>query len=576
MSADTKPAAKPGKETIYVDVDDDITTIIDKLEAAQSKVVALVLPKRATALQSIVNMRLLARNAKNAGKNPVLITGEQALMPLAGAAGLHVAKSLQSKPGIPAGPAGPAKDDAPETETDLPAATDEEAVAGDALPNKIDYGKSIGELASTHEIDHPETIELDDEEEAVESASAATAKLPTKPPKDKRIKVPNFDRFRLWLGLGIAGFIALIVFIVLAVFVLPKAKLTIETTSTPVSASFTLNASDKAKALNLDDGSIPAVLKTADQTATQQVNATGQQNNGEKAAGSVVISRGACSGTVPGDVPAGTGVSTGGLTYITQKSASFTPIVEGSSCTFKSGTIPITAQTGGAKYNIGTSTFSVSGYAGASASGSASGGTDNNVTIVSQTDIDGAKQKITSAESDKFSRDFQKKLEDEGNYILTSTLKLSDAATTSAPAVGQPASTASVNIKITYTVLTVRKDDLKKAVDDAVVDQIDKTKQKIEASETLKGVTVSIANQTSPTTAILNVGVDGAAVPILDVNAIKKQIKGKKKAAITSEITNIQGVKSVNIKFSPFWVSKVPDNPSKVTIILKHVPAKTQ
>src|SRR5437879_1080433 len=106
MSAEPKLPIKPGKETIYVDVDDEITSIIDKIENAKEKVVALVLPKRATALQSIVNMRLLKRSADQADKSPVLITTEAGLLPLAGAAGLHVAADASSKPQIPPAPAG--------------------------------------------------------------------------------------------------------------------------------------------------------------------------------------------------------------------------------------------------------------------------------------------------------------------------------------------------------------------------------------------------------------------------------------------------------------------------------------
>jgi hypothetical protein len=104
MSAKIPP--KPSKDTIYVDVDDEITSIIDKVENAEHKVVALVLPKRATSLQSIVNMKLLKRSADGADKNVVLITSEHALLPLAGAAGLHVAKNLQSRPEVPDAPHG--------------------------------------------------------------------------------------------------------------------------------------------------------------------------------------------------------------------------------------------------------------------------------------------------------------------------------------------------------------------------------------------------------------------------------------------------------------------------------------
>src|SRR5579884_4261276 len=94
------------KDTIYVDIDDEITGIIDKVKNSSSKVVALVLPKRAAVFQSIVNMKLLKRAADQGNKRVVLITSEAGLLPLAGAAGLHVAKTLTSKQEIPAGPIG--------------------------------------------------------------------------------------------------------------------------------------------------------------------------------------------------------------------------------------------------------------------------------------------------------------------------------------------------------------------------------------------------------------------------------------------------------------------------------------
>lgn len=96
-----KASTASAKETIYVGVDDEITHIIDKVNDSQHKIIALVLPKRAAVLQSVVNMKLLKKAATSSKKNIVLITSEQGLYPLAGAAGIHVAKSLQSKPAIP-------------------------------------------------------------------------------------------------------------------------------------------------------------------------------------------------------------------------------------------------------------------------------------------------------------------------------------------------------------------------------------------------------------------------------------------------------------------------------------------
>ena len=96
--------ADKSKDVIYIDIDDEITSVIDKVRDSDGRIIALVLPKRASVFQSIVNMKLLKRAATESKKRLVLITSEAGLLPLAGAVGLHVAKSLQSKPEIPPSP----------------------------------------------------------------------------------------------------------------------------------------------------------------------------------------------------------------------------------------------------------------------------------------------------------------------------------------------------------------------------------------------------------------------------------------------------------------------------------------
>lgn len=567
-----KSAAKPGKDTIYIDAEDEITAIIDKVEGAKQKVVALVLPKRAATLQSIVNMRLLKRSATSAGKNVVLITSEHALLPLAGAAGLHVAKNLQSKPEIPPPPHGA-----------TPTLDAAEEVAGGELsgqeldepPQKLDYSKPIGELAGKHE--EPEEITLDDEDSEPKPAEAAAAATTAKKtPKGKGLKVPDFDRFRLLLFGGIAALIALIVFIFLAVKVLPHAKITVKTTSTPVSLDTTLTASGSAKQLDEAGKVIPSILKTSDQTANAQVNATGQKNLGNTASGSVTFSLKDCSRNQV-TIPAGTGISTNGISFITQSSATLQSVEIGGSCQnnsfpgASSKTVDITAQSPGAKYNVSNASFSISGVSGASsvsANGSADGGTDKNVTIVTQQDVDGAKKEITSEDSDKFSKDFQNKLRDDGYYVITSTLKIGEPNITSTPKIGEQASSASVTVKITYSVLVVQKSDLENFVKDALNKQIDKKKEKLSDTNVLDGLSVTVqSQQANSPNATLSLSKDSAAVPILDEDAIKAQIKGKKESQIRSYLTAYPGVKEVEVDFSPFWVSKVPNNTGKIKIV---------
>ena len=572
-----KEAPKTGKDVIYVDVDDEITGIIDKVENAEQKVVALVLPKRAASLQSIVNMKLLARSAKTAGKNPVLITSESALLPLAGAAGLHVAKNLQSKPEIPEAPSGvssPAAADVPVAE-EVP--EDDGPSDEEDLPKKIEYGSTVGALAAAHEAENTETIDLDDDDEAAESAAPKAAKIP----KDKKNRVPNFDRFRMMLGLGVLGIIALIVFLILAITVLPKATITLKTSSEPVSANFNLQASDKNPAVDSQKGLIPAKLESSDQTGSQQVTATGQQNDGDKATGTMAFYNCNKDDTLSGTnhtVPAGTGVSANGLNFITTETATVAPShFNGNTCKndVPSNSVNVTAQAAGAKYNLDSTSYSVAGFSTISGSGSKmTGGTDNIVTVLTQSDVDGAKQKLTSGTSgDQFSKDFVKKLEGQGEYVLSSTLKAGDAAITATPAVGQPASTSNVTIKVTYTVLTVKKADLSQAIEDKLASQIDKSKQKLNGNF-LDDADITVQSQ-SGASATLAVNEDTTAVPIINIASVKKQAEGKKSGDIKAAIGAWPGVKEVDVKLSPFWVSKAPGKDSKIKVVLQEVKASS-
>ena len=61
------------KDVIYIEPEDDITSIIRKMNNSKNKLVALVPPKRIGVLRSAVNTRLIVKNAKQAGKTVVMV-----------------------------------------------------------------------------------------------------------------------------------------------------------------------------------------------------------------------------------------------------------------------------------------------------------------------------------------------------------------------------------------------------------------------------------------------------------------------------------------------------------------------
>lgn len=550
------------KDVIYIDVDDEITGIIEKVKDSDKKIVALVLPKRATVLQSIVNMKLLKRATSEAKKNLVLITSEAGLLPLAGGVGIHVAKSLNSKPEVP---------DAPAHASSKPEVVEEEeAGEGDDAP--LDSDKTVGELsgmAMPVDDDDDEAIELDDEDaqDEPETSGGKTKKF-----KNKKFKIPDFNKFRVMLILAGVGVVLLSMLGYAAFAIWPTAKITIKTNSEAANSSVVLTLKTAADTkLDVDKAIIKAQIQEVKKTIEQQVPVTGQKNNGEKAAGSVDMTTKDCSAPYSvAAVAAGTGLTANGKTYITGQKATFSPTTFdfGTSCwNYKASGIGITAQSAGAASNTASATFVVSGRSDVSASGSASGGTDDILKVVSQADIDAAKQKITEQDTQPIVQELKTALIGRDLYAMDSTMSIGTPETKLSAELNAPAETLTVTQTINYSMFGVTQDELEKIIANSVADKIDTKKQSItsygldDAVFSIQGVTADGASVSMQTTVV--------AGPELDKETIKKQVAGKKAGDAKEIISANPGVTDVNVDYSPFWVGSIPKRTNKITVVIQ-------
>lgn len=553
-----------GKETIYVDVDDEITSLIEKVQDAKGKIVALVLPKRATVLQSTVNMKLLKRAAETAEKNLVLVTTEAGLLPLAGSVGLHVAATPTSKPVIPPAPQGP--DDSPE-DVDEPLAVTEDEPEAEFDPGTAAH-TAVGDLAGAAATSKlaaapaDEILEVGDEDET-------PAPVTSKPKTNKKLRVPNFDSFRKRLLLGGFILVLLIVGWIYAFVVMPRATVVIHTDTSTVSTNLDLTLSTAAKTLDPDSGVVPAVAQNTQKSYSQQVPATGQQNNGDKATGSVQLTNCTDDGSSV-TIPAGTGVSTGGQTYITQESAflATSTFTSGGTCKStiaSSESVDIVAVKGGTIYNTSNTSFEVAGFGAVTARGGAGGGTDNIVKVVSQGDIDSAKSKISAESTSVVKNDLEAVLQGKGLLPVAATFVAGDPQVTSSAQAGDTADTVTVTEVITYTMLGVKQSDLVTLVKANVNKQIDKSKQSILDDGVAKASFTALV-QPTPTAASVHMHAKSVAGPQLNTAALQRQAAGKKSGDIKSLIKQTPGVTDVEVHYRPFWVTATPKNADKITI----------
>lgn len=569
----TKSTNGNGKDVIYIDVDDEITAIIDKVHGSRQRIVALVLPKRASAFQSIVNMKLLKRSADSTKKNVVLITSDTNLLPLAGDVGLHVAKSLQSKPEVPDAPEQLDDKDKTDDKADL---EEVEVAAGaaalDAATERpLDKSKTLAELNG----DEEETIELDDIDDEPQK-DAGGKKLGKGKDKNKRFKIPDFNRFRLLLLAGVGGFILLIVLGIMAFVVLPKAKVVISTDSTAIEVSqdVKLKTGEDA-ALDVAQAIVPAAKKEVKKTLSQEVPASGQKNNGETASGSVTMTAKNCNSlATPSDVPAGTGITANGKTYITQKKASFggSGTFDGSCLNFKAQNITITAQGAGAAFNADNASFAVVGRPDVTAAGSAAGGTDSIVKIVAQADIDSAKQKIGTQDAEAVKLELTQALETEDYYAVATTFSTATPTTNQSANVGDAADNVTVTQEVVYSMLGIKLEDMEKIIAEQVNAKIDPTKQSILDYGFDEAVFTLLTGQ--PDGATVGFQTTAVAGSKLDAEEIKKQVAGKKANGAEELIKENPGVTDVQVTYSPFWVSSIPKKTGKITVIIEEPQVK--
>lgn len=543
-------AANPKKDVIYIDTEDDITAVIGKVKAAKASIVALVPPKRIGALQSIVNLKLLNRAAESAKKRIVLITNDHTLVGMAGGLAIPVAKNLQSKPEVP------------ETGVPTTSDTDDDVINGDELP--------VGELEKTSDttpVISPAAAaaaatNLEDDKKPL--AATAAARAPRKKPSGKVI--PNFDSFRkrifIFGGLGVL----LLVFLVWAIFFAGKATVAITAKTNVVNINKSLQLRPNAT-LDTNQGIAPAVVKEVKKAVTTDFGATGKKDVGTKASGAVRLSNSGDSDPVT--VSAGTVLtSTSGATYATNASVTVPGArLSGGKVVPGTASVNITATANGANYNgaTGAMTGAQSGI-GATITTSPSGGTDKTISIVSQDDFNKAKEQLevqANNESAKLKEEVSKQFTPD-IVVIQESFKAGIANATSVPAVDQEAANAKMSGEATYRMVGIKRSDLKAIYDAYTKSQIDKATQKIyksgEGKTAFAQFTEVEGGFTTKAQATAQVG------PNINEQLLAQSMTGKRAGEIQEMIQRVQGVDNVDVRFSPFWVTKAPKDTKKIDI----------
>lgn len=557
------------KDVIYIEPEDDITDIILKIENSKEKIVALVPPKKAGVFRSIVNIKLISKAGASSEKTVVLVTVDPSIVKLAATAKLPVTKDLQSAPTIPAVD----ESEGPEEETEEELVEEEDGTV-ETEDDVKDLKPSKAEKKAA-EVDEEDDEDEDGEEEDEEEESAKKSAKSKKNMKLSGNKLLDWiklhKKLAIFAGVALVGLVG---FLIWAFGFAPAADITVAIKTDQKNFSENISFTDNIANENAKEGKFYLEQKKLDSVQEVNFDATGQKNRGEKASGQVIIS---AFFDAPGSVAINTGTlfTINGLSFASNEYKALAWDGEEDACENEkkisggkiqcliSDKVSVSAVEGGTKYNIGASSTGWSTAANINVYSTAgmAGGTDDVITVVQQSDVEKAKNALTSAKEDEYKSKLYETIDD-NYYVIDSTFEIKTDSATATPGVDEEVKSGTqpvLKATTTATVYVIDKVKLEEFIrekadladDQKIYDVRDIYIENI--SEIKEGATTKLKAQ-------YFLG------PKITESEVVDKIKGKGLGDAQREIRDIYGVSDVKINTSYPWVMSIPGDSNKVKV----------
>jgi len=504
------------------------------------------------------------------------VTTDPSIVKLAAATRLPVTKNLQTAPSVPE------LEDAEEDETVSKEAVTEEGVSVEA--EELSDSDDTGEESPAKDLAaESEALAIDDESEKEEPEEREDGEEKKK--KSRFLKNAK-NPFLVWvrehtklvwaLGVGLVAVIALMIW---AFGIAPAATITlgIRTTTNNFSENVTFTT-----VLTEEDAAVGKFYLTEakiEEKSEIEFEATGKKNVGEKAKGTVVVyaffkDKGSVA------INAGSNFTINNLTFTSTAAASLswdgtdTTVCDNknnasslikSGCQV-SGRVEVVATNPGTAYNIPAEStgWKPTANVGVYSDAPMAGGTDKTVTTVQQSDIDKALTEIGVANETENREKLYETIPEDA-FIIDGSFSQVIGDAISTPALGEEVEEGK---KATLSVMTTDR-----------VFTIDKTKVEefiTEKAKLANGFKIyQINNPFVENFVQTETGFAGklktsfVAGPKVTENDVIEIVKGKGFGTAQHDLNDIDGIGTITIEPSFPWVTSVPNNPEKITVILK-------
>ncbi len=543
-----------GEKKIFLDRTDTLQVAVDKVLAAKAERVVLNVPRQSVLGESVHNFQILKRESETAGKELTIESIDEHVLELSGVAKIAAKNPIFKTKERTVMDIIPKLKTAPvEQVKTVPI---EEPIAEGPKPRR-------GGLFARKEREPKvsfEEIEPAIEPEEPEELASEPEKPVARRKRSLRLAL-TLAIFLVVLGVGYA----------LATFVLPHATITLTIQKTPFDFNDTISVSASATTPVASGAGItlPGEMQTAQNSLVMTFPATGSANVSSKAGGMLTVYN-AYSSAAQTLVAQTRFESPDGKIFKSTK----TIVVPGAKVTSgaivpSSVAVAVLADAPGPDYNVGPSShWTIPGFQGtprydkfyADATAAMTGGASGTVAIATKDDVTAAEAKIEAALKDSLTGQIGLLGEDKFKVLPgASSFTITKESTTTVGADGG----FSVLVSGTMREMVFDEGMLKSALISS-------------AGASSTAVTIDeLKFDYGSTTLALDKGLmafkltgDLVYEPSVDVSSVKGEIAGQDEASLKTIVFGITGLQKANISFWPFWVTKVPEDQTKIELNL--------
>ena len=454
-------------EILYLEADEEITSVVDKIKGLEARSIGLVAPKGSTIVQSVVSLKLLKKQAEDLGRKIAIITSDDVGRSLASRVGLPVFADTKSVE-----PLDIAQEEIPDVreiveidmddgrEAKLP--KDFEVHRYDQEDNQEKNQDESKEEKKQPIIPDKEKIGFTNRPISVQEKQERVERQPFKstgPEKKIVVQPGKKGKKRVWLALLVV--LGLVALLVLSDLVFAKVKVDISIPAEELSKSVSVVVErDKGEA-DMDGGVIPGVQIQKEEEFSENFASTGERDAGKKATGTLTFKN---ESGVDESIDAGTTIaSSSGLEFTLQTSltvpkATLNPAGDK---VLGQASGEVEAKSAGDSYNLPASTsYTVYGNSKISVSGGTSGGVTKKIRVVSSSDITDAQDKLQEQGKKAL---IEKINGEEGSAVVEGAEKIETVSFATTKNVEDEASEFKATAKVRITTLSYKPDQLRQA-----------------------------------------------------------------------------------------------------------------